>query len=123
MRRQFWNDKAELLASRAETSKMGKTTIAGLIDTAWTLRKTLLLFDDAQKLEKDQRDLFGSDEVADDSESWSRATGKQKSVTIRKNLDRVKAANENVLDSDKRLEQVNKDISSILRKKRINNKT
>ncbi len=62
----------------------------------------------------DERDLFGNNEVDDSSASQRRASvGNQKPTTTSKNLDRLEAANKEVLDNDKRLEKNNKDINSL----------
>jgi hypothetical protein len=47
-RRTFWNEKTEQLATKNETCKLDKTTIRGIIDVSWTLRKTSLIVIDAR---------------------------------------------------------------------------
>ena len=53
-KRQFWNEKAERLVKSSKTSKCGKTTIAGVIDVAWTLRKTSFI-EEAANLSKTKK--------------------------------------------------------------------
>ena len=104
-RRQFSNEKAEQLCTRSETANLGKTTIYGIIDVAWTLRKTLLLLDEARKLQQNEEELFPDD----DSASWERGTaGKQKAKTIDNNINRMEVSHQNVIDRDKELEKVKK---------------
>jgi hypothetical protein len=47
-RRTFWDEKTEQLATKNETCKLDKTTIGGIIDVSWTLRKTSLIVIDAR---------------------------------------------------------------------------
>jgi hypothetical protein len=100
MRRQFWNEKAELLCTRYKTANLSKNEIRGLSDTAWCLRKTSILVDDARKLELDEHDLFASH----DNATLERGSGKQKHKTIINNVSRVERAHQNVLNKDKELE-------------------
>ena len=86
-RRRFWNEKAEQVAKSSKTSHCSKTTIAGIIDVAWTLRKTSLIEGEARKLIEDEKELFAKDDI----ESGSKL-GQQKSDTIGKNLERMAAA-------------------------------
>ena len=86
-RRHFWNEKAEQVAKSSKTSHCSKTTIAGIIDVAWTLRKTSLIEGEARELIKDEKVLFAKDDI----ESGSKL-GQQKSDTISKNLERMAAA-------------------------------
>ncbi|CAB4013194.1 Hypothetical predicted protein [Paramuricea clavata] len=100
MRRQFWNEKAELLCTRSETANLSKTEIHRLIDTAWCLRKISILVDDARKLELDEHDLFAHD----DNATLERGIGKQKYKTIMNNMSRVERAHQNILNKYKELE-------------------
>ena len=63
-RRRFWNEKAEQLVKSSKTSHCGKTTIAGIIDVAWTLRKTSFIEEEARKLIQDEKELFTKDDIA-----------------------------------------------------------
>lgn len=63
-RRRFWNEKAEQLVESSKTSHCGKTTIAGIIDVAWTLRKTSFIEEEARKLIQDEKELFTKDDIA-----------------------------------------------------------
>ena len=56
-RRRFWNEEAEQLARCPKTSPGNKTTIAGIIDVSWTMKKTSLIETDARKLLDDEREL------------------------------------------------------------------
>jgi hypothetical protein len=102
-RRQFWNEKAEQLCSRPETAHGLKTSIYGIIDVAWLLRKTSILENEARKIEKDERDLFSSINAAT---STSKGKERQKSTTIPHNLSRMSAAHEDVIVIDKKLKLV-----------------
>ena len=86
-RRRFWNEKAEQLVKSSKTSHCGKTTIAGIIDVAWTLRKTSFIEEEARKLIQDEKELFTKDDIA-----CGNKLGQQKNDTIAKNLDRMAAA-------------------------------
>lgn len=86
-RRRFWNEKAEQLVKSSKTSHCGKTTIAGIIDVAWTLRKTSFIEEEARKLIQDEKELFTKDDTA-----CGNKLGQQKNDTIAKNLDRMAAA-------------------------------
>lgn len=81
-RHHFWNDKAEQLAKSPKTSHCNKTTLAGIIDISWTLRKTGMIEGDARKKEKEL--CAGEDEV--------NKLGKQKKETLAKNMERMVAA-------------------------------
>ncbi len=98
-RRQFSNEKAEQLCTRSGTANLGKTTIFGIIDVAWTLRKTSLLLDEARKLRQNEEELFPDDDKA----SWERGT-----KTIDNNINRMEVSHQNVIDRDKELEKVKK---------------
>ena len=50
IRRQFWNFKGEELCSDKKLKKWKATALHGVIDTAWTLKKTALLVLEANKL-------------------------------------------------------------------------
>ena len=97
-RRRFWNDKAEQLAKSPKTSHCNKTTLAGIIDVSWTLRKTGMIEGDARKLIHDEKELCaGEDEV--------NKLGKQKKETLAKNLERMAAAHAAVETLDAELEK------------------
>lgn len=49
-RRHFWNEKAEQLTTRQATAGQSKSTLIGIIDVAWTLRKTALIDVEAREL-------------------------------------------------------------------------
>ena len=101
-RRQFSNEKAEQLCTRAETANIGKTAMYGIIDVAWTLKKTFLLQDEARKLMQNERELFSDQK----NETWERSTRKQKSKTIENNIVRMEIAHQSVLTKDKQLENI-----------------
>ncbi|CAB4026854.1 Hypothetical predicted protein [Paramuricea clavata] len=101
IRKRFWNEKAEQLSTHPSTAKLSKSAFNGIIDVAWTLRKTSFIEDDARKLDSDETDLF----PYEDSTTTTRKLGKQKKNTIPKNLDRMDLAHKNLLKIDKKVEQ------------------
>ena len=103
-RRRFCNEKAEQLAKSSKTSHCGKTTIAGIIDVAWTLRKTSFIEGEARKLLQDEKELFTKDDIASGSK-----LGQQKKDTIAKNLDRMAAAHLAVESHDAEVEKCQKE--------------
>lgn len=103
-RRRFWNEKAEQLAKSPKTSHCGKTTIAGIIDVAWTLRKTSFIEGEARKLIQDEKELFAIDDI-----ECGNKLGQQKSDTIAKNLDRMAAAHSAVESHDADIENCQKE--------------
>ena len=106
-RRRFWNEKAEQLVKSSKTSHCGKTTIAGIIDVAWTLRKTSFIEGEARKLIEDEKELFAKDEIES-----GRKLGQQKSDTIAKNLDRMAAAHLAVESHDGDIEKCQKEFKN-----------
>lgn len=96
-RRTFWNEKAEQLAKSPKTSNCSKTTIVGIIDVAWTLRKTTLIEAEARKLIQSEKELFDKEDLAS-----GKKLGKQKQETLPSNLDRMAAAHSAVeaIDAD-----------------------
>ena len=105
MRRQFWNEKCEQLCTCSETANQGKYAITGVIDVAWTLRKTTMLTDECRKLEMDKREMFSDEECALSTSKYAvprkaKGKGKQKVSTIPHNLDCMNIAQENVLAAD-----------------------
>ena len=56
-RRLFCKEKAEQLAKCPKTSHCNKTTIPGIIDVSWTIKKTSLIETEARKLLDDEREL------------------------------------------------------------------
>ncbi|KAJ7375631.1 hypothetical protein OS493_039976, partial [Desmophyllum pertusum] len=63
-RRIFWNEKAEQLSKSQITSNLSKTTLIGIIDVSWTLRKTALIEGEARKILDDEQLLSSNDDVA-----------------------------------------------------------
>ncbi|XP_068738779.1 uncharacterized protein [Montipora capricornis] len=88
-RREFWIEKAEQLSRDPTTHSLDKTTIHGMVDIAWTLRKTGMLETDARQLLHEENVLFQREELAI---SWKRKLGSQKKDTIKKNIDRMSVA-------------------------------
>ena len=114
-RRAFWNKKAEQLASTPKTSKLNKTTMAGIIDVSWTLRKTSLIEADVKNVLNQEEVLFGLDGVG-------RKIGSQKKGTVMKNIDRMSAAHAAVEGNDIKLQELikrNLDKSSFSKLERI----
>ena len=96
-RRRFWNNKAEQVATSKKTANLKKTTQMGIIDVAWTLRKTAFIETDARKTLDEEKVLFRRRE-------YERVTkAAQKKETIPKNLDRMAAAHAAVEKADKEL--------------------
>ena len=93
-RRRFWNEKAEQLATKSETCKLDKSTIGGIIDVSWTLRKTSLIELDARKILDDESVLTG--------EARGKM-GSQKRSTIPKNIERMEKAHVAVETLDKEI--------------------
>ena len=83
MRRQFWNEKCEQLCTRSETANQKKYAIIGIINVAWTLRKTAIL-EECKKLEMDEQELFSANEHLLSTSLPGR--GKQKASTIPHNI-------------------------------------
>ena len=99
-RRHFWNEKAEQLATRQATAGQSKSTLIGIIDVAWTLRKTALIDVEAREL-KDKESVI----VRTYDEPPKSKKGTQKKQTIPKNLDRMAAAHAAVERLDKEMEE------------------
>ena len=99
MRRQFWNEKCEQLCTRSETANQEKYAIIGIIDVAWTLRKTAILEEECKKLEMDEQELFSANEHLLSTSLPGR--GKQKASTIPRNIQRMNIVRENFLKLDK----------------------
>ena len=98
-RRIFWNEKAEQLSKSQMTYNLPKTTLIGIIDVSWTLRKTALIEGEARKILDDEQLLSSNDDVA------VRKLGSQKKETIPKNLDRMAAAQLAVENQDKEIKK------------------
>ena len=79
-----------------------KTELYGMIDVAWTLRKTTLLKGNAERLETEEKEV-----IVDKTKISFQRGYKQKSKTIDKNLDRIEIAHQTFLDYDKQLESIN----------------
>ena len=98
-RRKFWNDKAEQLASlKPERSGMNKTTVSGIIDVSWTLRKTAIIENNVNETLDKEKIILGQDGM--------KKIGSQKKETIPKNLQRMETANFNVQRANANLEKV-----------------
>lgn len=96
-RRQFWNNKAEQLASKPATAGLNKTTVAGIIDVSWTLRKTAIIENNVNETLEKEKVLLGQDGL--------KATGSQKKETIPKNLQRMGTAHLTVERENANLEK------------------
>lgn len=96
-RRKFWNDKAEQLASKPATSGLNKTTVAGLIDVSWTLRKTAIIENNVNEMLEKEKVLLGQDGL--------KKIGSQKKETIPKNLQRMETAHLTVERENANLEK------------------
>ena len=98
-RRKFWNHKAEQLASlKPERSGMNKTTVSGIIDVSWTLRKTAIIENNVNETLDKEKIILGQDGM--------KKIGSQKKETIPKNLQRMETANLNVQRANANLEKV-----------------
>ena len=88
-RRKFWNEKVEQLCTDSSTTSLDKTTIYGMVDVSWTLRKSSMLETEACKILHEEEVLFQREECA---VSGKRKLGSQKKDTINKNIDRMSVA-------------------------------
>ncbi|CAB4019484.1 Hypothetical predicted protein [Paramuricea clavata] len=113
-RRKFWNEKAEQLCSHSETANLSKNKIGGIIDTAWTLRRTSLFRDEARRLDQNEEELFPDDTSA----SWKRGSGKQKAKTIGNNIEKMELAHLLVIEKDKELQNIKARLKKCTREER-----
>ena len=100
-RRTFWNDKAEQLCSDPKTSHLEKTTLYGMVEVSWTLRKSGILEADARKVQHEEDVLF---QRADAAFSGKRKLGSQKKDTIPSNIERMSIAHLEVESLDAALQ-------------------
>ena len=100
-RRRFWNEEAEQLAKCPKTSHGNKTTIAGIIDVSWTMKKTSLIETEARKLLDDERELRFNEDPTSASK-----LGQQKKETLGKNLERMTAAHLALEGHDAKVEEL-----------------
>ena len=89
-RRRFWNEKAEQVAKSQKTANLNKMAMIGIIDVAWTIRKT-------EFVEK----TLDEQKVMVRTEFKTKLKSTQKKETIPKNLDRMAAAHSAVENIDK----------------------
>ena len=110
-RRRFWNEKAEQLAKCPKTSHCNKTTIAGIIDVSWTMKKTSLIETEARKLLDDERELRFNEDPTGASK-----LGQQKKETLGKNLEHMTAAHLALEGHDAKVEELKRgNESSVLK--------
>ena len=90
-RRLFWNEKMEQLCSDPKQARHDKTTLCGMVDVSWTLRKSGMLETEANKvLYQEQVVLRGGEATT------KKKLGPQKRETNPKNMDRMNAAHQQV---------------------------
>ena len=82
LRRSHWNSKAEELCNDAKFTKWSILEISGVIETVWTLKKTALLKNEAEKVE---------------AEAEKSKKIKQKKNTVVHNINRVLQSHKQVL--------------------------
>ena len=116
-RRLFWNEKMEQLCSDPKQARHDKTTLCGMVDVSWTLRKSGMLETEANKvLYQEQVVLRGGEATT------KKKLGTQKRETIPKNMDRMNAAHQQVETLDGaliKLRQNHSETSSMEQKKKI----
>ena len=100
-RRRFWNEKAAQLAKCPKMSHCNKTTIAGIIDVSWTMKKTSLIETEARKLLDDERELRFNEDPTSASK-----LGQQKKETLGKNLECITAAHLALEGHDAKVEEL-----------------
>ena len=93
-RRRFWNEKAEQVAKSQKTANLNKMAMIGIIDVAWTIRKTEFVEIEATK-------TLDEEKVMVRMEFKTKLKSTQKKETIPKNLDRMAAAHSAVENIDK----------------------
>ena len=116
-RRLFWNEKMEQPCSDPKQARHDKTTLCGMVDVSWTLRKSGMLETEANKvLYQEQVVLRGGEATT------KKKLGTQKRETIPKNMDRMNAAHQQVETLDGaliKLRQNHSETSSMEQKKKI----
>lgn len=97
--RLFWNDKGNQLCREPATKNKTKSTLHGIIDVSWTLRKTEILESMVSTTLSDIKALMGKDDI-DHGRKIGRA---QKTDTMNKNLERMRAAHAGVVALDEQM--------------------
>ena len=77
---------------------MNKTTVSGIIDVSWTLRKTAIIENNVNETLDKEKNILGQDGM--------KKIGSQKKETIPNNLQRMETANLNVQRANANLEKV-----------------
>ena len=94
IRRQFWNFKGEQLCSDQNLKKWKASALHGVIDTAWTLKKTPLLVLEANNLKDSAPDLDNSKK-------------RQKAGTLDENITRTLTKHKTLLNVNAELTALN----------------
>lgn len=94
IRRQFWNFKGEQLCSDQKLKKWKASALHGVIDTAWTLKKTPLLVLEENKLKDSAQDLDNSKK-------------RQKAGTLDENITRTLTKHKTLLNVNAELTALN----------------
>ncbi|XP_068743106.1 uncharacterized protein [Montipora capricornis] len=98
IRRRFWNEKAEELCQDTALKKWKATAIHGVVDTAWTLKKTVVLVVEANNTREQEL----REEVKD-----SPQIKKQKAETVDANVQRTLSSHRELLRVNERLRRLN----------------
>ena len=109
-RKIFWNEKAEQLCTNVKTANLSKITLTGIIDVAWTLRKTSIIEEEARRIANEEI-IFTRGESKDRI---------QKKETIPRNLDRLESAHAVVSDMNEKMERFRDLSKNAKSKKEIN---
>ena len=113
--RRFWNKKAKQLVKSPKTWLCNKTTIVGIINVSWKMKKkTALIEGEARKLLEDEKELFWKDEPTSVSK-----LRQQKRKRWEKNLEDMAVAHEAIERHDANIEIYKKvnDTSALKREK------
>lgn len=108
IRRKFWNEKAEELCQDRTLKKWKATAIHGVIDTAWMLKKTVVLVVEANNTQ----DREAREEATEHS-----TMKKQKKETVDANVQRTLCSHRELLRVNERLRRLN-DASNITSQKK-----
>ena len=98
IRRKFWNEKAEELCQDRTLKKWKATAIHGVIDTAWVLKKTVVLVVEASNTQ----DREAREEATEHS-----TMKKQKKETVDANVHRRLCSHRELLRVNERLRSLN----------------
>ena len=98
IRRRFWNEKAEELCQDTALKKWKASAIHGVVDTAWTLKKTVVLVVEANNTREQEL----REDVKDSSQ-----IKRQKAETVDANVQRTLSSHRELLRVNERLRRLN----------------